>query len=124
MTPTGFLTLATALLILFAWRQLFASWRMKFRRGLMRLSKRGMRSYPSPYEAWLSACGTQQTASAEVTIQLIKRRDMSDLYVAGFNGKSVAFYNVEQLEEWLSRHGVSIDDPVWEYIANLVQETD
>jgi len=124
MTLTGFLTLGTVLLTLFVWRLLYGLLRTKFKRGVTRLSRRGIRLLPSPYEAWLNACGMQPMARGEATIQLIKRKGMDDLYIAGLNGKSVAFYSVEQLTEWLINQGISMDDPAWEYIDNLVREND
>jgi hypothetical protein len=124
MTLTGFLILVTVSLILCAWLQLSALLRMKLKPGAMRFSKRGIRLLPSPYEAWLNACGMQPMAKGEATIQLIRRKGMDDLYVAGINGKSVAFYSVEQLSEWLMDQGISMDDPAWDYIDKLVREID
>lgn len=57
--------------------------------------------------------------SDTVSLQQVQRNGMSDLFVAGVNGKSAAFYDVYELSSWLLDNGVLIDDPAWDYLEQL-----
>lgn len=120
MTPIGSLILGTALLTACVWLPLSALRRMKSRRGLMSVSTRGIRLLASPYEAWLNAYETQPMAKGRASVQCIKRKGMDDLYIAGHAGVSVAFYNLEELSDWLMDRGVPFEDPVWDQIDQFI----
>jgi hypothetical protein len=54
-------------------------------------------------------------------VQHICRGHGSDLYVAGYQGASAAFYDIQSLCDWLINRGVPEGDPVWQYIDKLYQ---
>jgi hypothetical protein len=56
-----------------------------------------------------------------LVVQHICRGHGSDLYVAGYQGASAAFYDIQSLCDWLINRGVPEGDPVWQYIDKLYQ---
>lgn len=122
MTPIGFLILVTLSLILCAWLQLSALWRMKWKCGRVMFVQRGQRLSASPYRESLNDCGMRLMAKGEATLQCIRRNGMDDLYVAGHGGVSAAFYDLSELSEWLMDRGIPFEDPVWEQLDQLIGE--
>lgn len=57
--------------------------------------------------------------SDTVSVQQVQRHGMHDLFVGGADGKSAAFYDANELAAWLIERGVSIEDPVWDYLEQL-----
>lgn len=119
MMLTGFLILGTPLAIAIAWRLPFVSSLMKSLLGRIRRKKKAPTLLPWPFAAWPSGSGTRPTARDRLVVEYVARRNNSDLYIAGYQGNSAVFYDVESLCDWLITKGVPEEDPVWHYIDKL-----
>lgn len=118
----GFLILVTLSLILCAWLLRCALWPMRSPRGQIRPVTRGRSWYLSLYAVPQNVCAMQPMARGDVTVQWVKRKGATDLYIAGQGGVSVVFYDLEELTDWLMNRGIPFEDPVWEQIDQLIGE--
>lgn len=57
--------------------------------------------------------------SGGLLVQMVDRKGVDILYIAGVGNVSATFYEAEEMSMWLLDQGVNIEDPVWDYIEAL-----
>ena len=120
----GRLIASMALLMRIAWQLCLMLLQMRWTSGRRQQRRRAPRLLPFPSRVSPNACGQPvgneaHWISSTVAVQQVQRKGMSDVYVGGANGKSIVFYDVNDLAMWLLDQGVMIDDPVWDYLEQL-----
>ena len=99
----------------------------RLKAGLSQPRRREAPSSPLPFKVWQSGYVTwpvneEHWISQAASVQLVRRRHMSDVYVGSMGGVSQVFYSLDDLTEWFIHKGLDNDEPIWGYLDQLAIE--